>query len=627
MYKVYTDTPKSTMQCPTRYPAIIAIVIASLLLAPAMLMAQGNASEPRDITRQLNALLNQNKHQELQEVAEEIKEKAMKDNDPVRYFYAWRNQIISLRNQVKLYDALQEANEMLNQASKETGMSKGDRDKVVFMSYEVVGKIFEARGDYTSAIKYLKHALECADEDLKRNGYELSIYNALARVYRNDEKYEESLDEAEKGLKLAAPKSPTAFKLLQSKAFALYYLDREKEFMATYYDMKRDFGEKENFDRLNIRKYAYDQNFAQAHQLADNTKEERERIREHLLVYMAQGDWKSAYLCEKKLKEVEMSRQQALLNKDLASLSTKYDAERLRADNLALEMENSRMVAFFIALFVVLVVAGIYIMFRNEKKHVEKLRATNRDLAEARDKAEASDRMKTKFVQNISHEIRTPLNAIVGFSDLLTTPGMKISDEEKREFSDTISKNTTLLTNIVNDMLELSDLQSGDAKAEIVVCQCNKLCRMALSTASDDKPENVEMRFTTNVDDEFTINTDRVRLGIALGKFLSNAKKYTSEGQRVLDCSTKEHDGYVTFSVTDTGCGVPKEKQSTLFHSFEKIDNFKQGAGLGLYLCSMIAKLLDGNIGIDPNYTNGSRFYISLPMGKDSHVRINTPNI
>lgn len=614
MDKVNSDKPKSIRQCPTKYLAIIAIVIALFLFAPTMLMAQGNDPEPKGITRQLNALLNQNQHKQLQTTAEKIKEKALEDKDFVRYYYAWRYQIIDLRNQVRLYDALREANEMLNQASKETSMSDEDRHKVVFMSYEVVGKIFEARGDYTSAIKYLNKALECADEDLKRNGYELSIYNALARVYRNAERYEESLDEAEKGLKLAAPKSPTAFKLLQSKAFALYYLNRKKEFMATYYDMRRDYGGKENFDRLNIRKYAYDQNYAQAHLLADKTKEERERIREHLLVYMAQRNWQAAYLCEKKLKDVETSRQQTLLNKDIASLSTKYDAERLRADNLKLEMENSRTVAFFIALFVVLIVVSIYIMFRNEKKNVEKLRIANRDLAIARDKAEASDRMKTKFVQNISHEIRTPLNAIVGFSDLLTTQGMELNDEEKHEFSETISKNTTLLTNIVNDMLELSDLQSGDVKADISPCNCNGLCRMALEAAKYDKPEKVEMKFTTDVDDNFTIKTDHVRLNMVLEKMLSNSKKHTSEGEIVLDCSATRGEGLITFSVTDTGCGIPKEKQSTLFHSFEKVDNFKQGAGLGLYLCSMIAKLLNGKIGIDPKYTNGARFYISLPL-------------
>lgn len=612
MNKVNVDTLKSTQVCTIRYLAIVATLIAIFLFVPTSLRADNNDQNSRDITKQLNTLLNQNQHNKLQATTEEIKKQAKEDGNPVRYYYAWRYQIIDLRNQVKLYDALREANEMLNQANKETGLSNEDRHKVVFMSYEVVGKIFEARGDYDSAIKYLNLALESADEDLKRNGYELSIYNALARVYRNAEKFEESLKEAEKGLELAPPKSPTAFKLLQSKAFALYYLDRKKEFMATYYDMRRDFGGKENFDRLNIRKYAYDQNYVLAHRLADKTKEERERIREHLLVYMAQKNWEAAYLCEKKLKDVETTRQQTLLNKDIASLSTKYDAERLRADNLKLEMENSRTVGFFIALFVILVVVSIYIMFRNEKKHVDKLRNTNRELAKARDKAEASDRMKTKFVQNISHEIRTPLNAIVGFSDLLTSPNMKLSDEEKREFSDTISQNTLLLTNIVNDMLELSDLQSGDAKAEISPCKCNNICRMAIMTASEIKQENVEMKFTTDVDDDFTINTDRVRLNIVLGKLLSNAKKYTSEGEIVLDCSKAKREGFVTFTVTDTGCGVSEEKQSSLFHSFEKGDNFKQGAGLGLYLCAMIAKLLNGEIGIDPNYKNGARFYFSL---------------
>lgn len=615
MKTFYSDILSTARRCTANLVGIVTTLLLEFLLTPCIAMAQGgDNAQSRDATKQLNTLLNQNKHARLQAVANEIKMKAQESGDHVMYYYAWRYQIIDLRNQVKLYDALREARAMLQQVNKETGMSKEDRQRVVFMNYEVLGKIFEARGDYENAAKDLNKAIECADDDIKRNGYELSIYNSLARVYRNAEKYDESLKVAEEGLKSAKPKSTTAFKLLQSKAFALYYLGRKKDFMETYHEMKKTFGDKENFDRLNIRKYAYDQNYALAHRLAEKTMEERERTREHLLVYMAQKDWKSAYLCEKKLKEVEMSRLQALSSRDLESLSTKFDVERLRADNYALELENSRTIGIFVLLFVLLVSVSVFIMLRNEKKHVEKLRLANKELAQARDRAEASDRMKTMFVQNISHEIRTPLNAIVGFSDLLTTPGMKVSAEDKREFSETISKNTALLTNMVNDMLELSDLQSGNAKAEMGPCNCNEICRMAIMSAQEEKPKGVEVRFTTDVDDEYFFTTDHLRLSMVLDKFLSNANKHTTEGEIVLDCSKEKRKGYITFTVSDTGCGIPKEKQPNLFHSFEKVDSFQQGAGLGLYICAMIARLLKADIGIDPGYTKGSRFYISLPL-------------
>lgn len=612
MKKLLADNPLGFRYKLARRLTIVTMITMVYLLIPLQAKGQDGDARVREQTRVLNALLTQNKHEELQAAAEKIKEETTNGGNIVLYYYAWRYQIIDLRNQVKLYEALREANAMLKQVNKEKGMSREARHEVVFMSYEVLGKIFEARGDYKDAAIYLNKAIASDMEDLKQNGYEISIYNALARVYRNDEKYEQSLDAAEKGLELSKEQSPTTFKLLQSKAFALYYLGRRNDFMATYKDMARDYGNKENFDRLNIRKYAYEKKFAEAHRLADKTKEERERIREHLLVYMAQQDWKSAFTCEKKLSKVETERQQSLLGKDLANLSTKYDAERLRADNYQLEIENSRVIGFFIVLFAILVVIVIYIMLKQEKNHVAKLSKANKDLAEARDKAEASDRMKTRFVQNISHEIRTPLNAIVGFSDLLTTPDLELSSDEKREFSNTISSNTTLLTNLVNDMLELSDLQSGDAKADMESCSCNEICRTVLS-AVIDTTKDVKIRFTTDVDDNYTINTDHVRLGMALNRLLSNAKKYTTQGEIVLDCSASKRLGYVTFSVTDTGCGVPKEKQSQLFKSFEKVNDFQQGAGLGLYLCSMIARLLKADIGIDSTYTSGARFYISVP--------------
>jgi len=589
---------------------IFMIVALALLSLP--MDAQEEVNVPKGQPQQLNTLLNQNKHAELQAKGNEIREQAAKNGDHVLYYYAWRYQIIDLRNQVKLYEAIQQTNAMMKEVASEKDMDKGERQKIVFMGYEVMGKIFEARGNYDSAASYLNKAIECVD-DIDHNGYELSIYNALARVYRNADKYEESLAAAEKGLSLSKRNNPTSFKLLQSKAFALYYLDRKDDFMATYADMKRTYGDKENFDRLNIRKYAYEKRFGEAHRLADKTKEERERLREHLLVYQAQDNWKAAYNCEKKLVDVESSRQQAIMDKDIAELSTKYDSERLRADNYALEIENSRTIGVFLALFVVIIVGGIYAMWRAEKKHVAKLSKANKELAEARDKAEASDRMKTKFVQNISHEIRTPLNAIVGFSDLLANHELELGDEEKHEFSQTISKNTNMLTTLVNDMLELSDLQSGDAKLDLAPCSCNEMCRMAILAIDNEKSDNVEIKFLSDVDDHFSINTDNRRLNHVLTKLLSNAAKYTTEGTITMECSTTKQEDHVTFSVTDTGCGIPKNKQSQLFHSFEKIDSFQQGMGISLYLCALTAKLLNARIGIDPEYTKGARFFIAVP--------------
>lgn len=590
--------------------AIIMLVVLVLLSLP--MDAQDEPNVPKELPQQLNTLLNQNKHAELQAKTNEIRKEAAKDGNHVLYYYAWRFQIIDLRNQVKLYEALREANSMMKEVASEKNMEKGERQKVVFMGYEVLGKIFEARGNYKNAANYLNKAIESVD-DISHNGYELSIYNALARVYRNADQYEESLAAAEKGLSLSKVKNSTTFKLLQSKAFALYYLDRKSDFMATYAAMERNYGDKENFDRLNIRKFAYEKRFDEAHRLADNTKEERERLREHLLVYQAQGNWKAAYECEKMITNVEGDRQQTIMDKDIAEFSTKYDSERLRADNYALEIENSRTIGIFLALFAIIIVCSIYVMWRSEKKHVAKLSKANKDLAEARDRAEASDRMKTKFVQNISHEIRTPLNSIVGFSDLLATQGSELGDEEKREFSETIKSNTNQLTSLVNDMLELSDLQSGDAKLDIAPCSCNEMCQTAILSIDNDKSDKVEISFFSDVDDHFSINTDHRRLNHVLTKLLSNAVKYTTEGSITLECSKAKQEGYVTFFVTDTGCGIPKDKQDQLFHSFEKIDSFQQGIGVGLYLCALTAKLLNARIGIDPEYTNGARFFIAVP--------------
>lgn len=251
---------------------------------------------------------------------------------------------------------------------------------------------------------------------------------------------------------------------------------------------------------------------------------------------------------------------------------------------------------------------------RNKLKLIAKLRQSNADLEVAKEKAEESSRMKTMFVQNVSHEIRTPLNAIVGFTDLLLDPDMELGDEDRQEFGKIIHTNTDLLTSLVNDVLALSDLQSGKTKLNVAPCRCNDMCRICIETVLHRKPDGVTLDFTTDVEDSFTIDSDQHRLSQVIINFLTNAEKYTQEGSIILDCSARKDPGSVVFSVTDTGCGIPLDKQDQIFERFEKLDEFHQGMGLGLNICHYIAEMFHYKIGIDKNYTDGARFYIAIPQ-------------
>lgn len=298
------------------------------------------------------------------------------------------------------------------------------------------------------------------------------------------------------------------------------------------------------------------------------------------------------------------------MNTELAQ--KQVEVEKAQSENLKSKYQAQRILFIAGSLLMAAIVANLVWNKRKSKRFIKKLSEKNDELIVARDKAQQSEKMKTMFIQNVSHEIRTPLNAIVGFSNLLVDPNMETSDEEKQEFRNLINNNSELLTALVNDVLTLSELQSGKAGLNIAPCKVNELCRIAIKTVEHRKPEDVELLFTTNADDNFTINSDARRINQVLINFLTNAEKYTTRGSVTVNCSTTKEPGYVTFSVTDTGCGIPKDKQQLIFERFEKLDDFHQGMGLGLNICAMIANLLDAKIGIDEEYNSGARFFLKV---------------
>lgn len=241
----------------------------------------------------------------------------------------------------------------------------------------------------------------------------------------------------------------------------------------------------------------------------------------------------------------------------------------------------------------------------------KKLRVAKEQAEIAREQAEESNRMKSSFIANISHEIRTPLNAIVGFSELLEDA----EEEEKREFVKIIHNNTDLLLKLVNDVLELSHLESASFQVKLRDTGIHVCCQNALNSMRHKVQPGVKLNFTCS-DDSFTLKTDPLRLQQLLINLLTNAAKFTEQGEITLDYRVEPEKKQVVFSVTDTGCGIPPEKQETIFNCFEKIDEFKQGAGLGLAISRTIATCFQGSLSVDPAYTHGARFVFIHPIGE-----------
>ena len=233
-------------------------------------------------------------------------------------------------------------------------------------------------------------------------------------------------------------------------------------------------------------------------------------------------------------------------------------------------------------------------------------------LVVARERAEESDMLKSAFLANMSHEIRTPLNAIVGFSSLMQSE--ELSQEERAEYCDIVVNNSEMLLTLLNDILDISSLECGKIRFNYASEEIVQICQHALMTTAHTRQEGVEGRFECAVD-SFMLTTDAHRLSQILINLLTNAGKFTSEGSITLGVEIDKEHGEVLFSVTDTGPGIPPDKQEMVFNRFEKLEgNKKKGTGLGLAICRQIAVIIGGRIWVAPTYTGGARFIFAHPL-------------
>ncbi|WP_073344948.1 PAS domain-containing sensor histidine kinase [Bacteroides congonensis] len=238
---------------------------------------------------------------------------------------------------------------------------------------------------------------------------------------------------------------------------------------------------------------------------------------------------------------------------------------------------------------------------------ITELKETEEKLVKARDKAEASDRLKSAFLANMSHEIRTPLNAIVGFSSLLANTE---DVAEKELYNSLISHNNELLLNLVNDVLDLAKIESGYFELHPNWFNLTELLEESVAEYACQVPSGVELR-TNYPEQDFLVDLDRLRIKQVLNNFLSNAFKNTSFGYIEVFYEVASH--YVRIGVRDTGGGIPQNMQDKIFERFEKVDSFAQGAGLGLSICKSIVDKMNGRILIDSQLGAGSTFVVELP--------------
>ena len=518
-------------------------------------------------------------------------------------FYALRHNM--------LFRAMQTA-ERLDSELRQDGAQK-----YFYLATGLMADIYYTSHDRKKAGKYFVQAIdEAGDIDPK---FTMRCYQSLAEMLCLKDS-RQALAWADKAMSMAKATDNTEYYSLSlaMKAY-IYFLDGDNvgfyRAFEEYHNLRsmEKPGFSHRYDKiLKIAKLSFDGDYRAASSLlADKGTVYVDSSLVAIRIFAMERDVEKGFSAMKR-RYLEMdSLNSVIQSANFDEMATERTLLRSKAEVEASKRRARSYANWLMGVVVVFLV--IYLMGR--RRLVMKIRERNQELKNALARAEESDRMKTAFIRSMSHEIRTPLNAVSGFSQVLCDPEYDLSVEEKLDMQKRISDNVNQVTMIINEVLELSKTESEafTSEAEKTGVGCNELGRSVLSDVKGKQRAGVELRFSSNVKDDFKLLTNAYRLRKALAHLIDNALKFTEKGHVELRC--EKRDGRMLFIVTDTGVGISEEHCASIFDTFSKVDDFKVGIGLGLPLCRRLVHSLGGEVELDTNYREGCRFVISLPLG------------
>ena len=544
------------------------------------------------------------------ELSNSIKEHYLKLEDYNNYYVIRLNQALYKSEHGKTYEAIKEANDMMSDM-KSRNINQYEK---VFLA---LGTIYEGRGNIRMAEHYYLEALQHvkpSDQFMLVN-----IYTRLAylKMFVNPT---EAANWNEKSGIIADnfPYNKQIYYFI--KASIAFYQGDYQEFNSAYqnYQEFREQHQEKYGDyglhTLQLMKKAVDGNYNQALKMTSESVDKNELNNTMELdlrskIFEMKGDMKGVIATLQKRRSFRDSLNSDMLFNNINEINANLNIFELKRKTAKrLELMSIVIIALsFITIIILIIWIIRYKRFRKE------LIKKNEALVTALHMAEESDRMKTEFVRQVSHEIRTPLNAINGFNEILNSPNIDITDEERQDMILRIKDNTQAITKIVEDMLYLSK-ENAFYYAKKDQMLCNKtLSELIYSFRSSVSP-NVELFYTSQVINRFTIFTNQEAVVKIVDHLIKNAIKFTNKGSITLNCSCTDDKEMVVISVTDTGQGIKPELRKHIFDQFMKEDQFKQGMGLGLTVSRKMAQKLGGDLTLDENYTNGARFLLLLPV-------------
>ena len=551
------------------------------------------------------------------------------------YYRTWQLKANALSAQGKMQQSLQETQRMLDDA-------KGHNSKLGrAMAYKQIGIIYLNMKQTEPAVEALQHYAELMKDEDNDFSSLSSIYYRMAKAYDYDKAFDRELQLTNEWLAFLHSKVGKVKVAEVRECWHACYLARAAAFIG--------------LNKLDDAGLALDTAAHHAH-LINRTLSFHHYYKMQARYYMAKGDAAKALLYTDSVKmttnerddHIEEIRAQALMmlgqGAEAAQIYQRLYHEKdsvfgqearqhldelnslFQVDELNTEQQRMRYLYIFLAVatIVLALLLLLYLGWRNairQKKANEQLRIAN-------ERAKVSSKMKSEFIRNITHEIRTPLNIVSGFTQILTQPDIELPEKEKRDIHERVTENTDRITNLVDRMLELSDASSEvliERKDETnvidIVSQAIDHSKITLhtrsvrSTSDDIQPQQSrsdesKVVFEVSQIQMIHLRTNKSHAVRALAQLLENAVKFTREGSITLNMTYTEEK--VCFIVEDTGIGIPTDQTEHIFEEFIQLDPFTEGTGIGLTIARSVAQRMGGNLWLDTDYKEGSRFVLEL---------------
>ena len=541
---------------------------------------------------------------------------SIEDKDNEAYYDSWVCGIMFNLDRMNIHDAYHIANTM----KEDLVRRKYESSEEQFMAPKMLGHVYNACGNIPGAVEELNKAIEL----IKGTKYEKDglsfLYLTMAHIQLNND-LDETLKWIETDLKeLERHKDQKEYWRCKADALAMKAIVKfkQKDYQGFYENYKKS--EEADLNNPNqmgdlflpyarIYKTLLDGDSEKALKDVEKLPNMKERYLLRCDIFRYIGDNEKAFMTQREL----MHKRDSITGVMIAENIQKQEEEMLLLKNSQKSARIMNIVLVIAMVLALMLIVGLAMTIYAKRRYQDMLLRKNTELKKAYKQVAAADEMKTEFIRSVSHEIRTPLNIINGFTQVLTGDGAEFDPEERKDIADTISKNTRQITSLVNKMLALANEHTKDLMKDVEETDALDICKRAIETMPevDRSKIVVELKDETESNDKMlTTNSDSLLQ--MLGNILENAAKFTEKGY--IRLTLKKDKTHFLFTIEDTGCGIPEDKISTIFDRFMKVDEFREGLGLGLAYCHETVGKLGGALTLDHTSEAGTAFTLSLPI-------------